>query len=62
MDYSIDGEEVSHSPRTQQKNGEEVLEKVLLFLLRSSTRQLMASLTMLLNKHPSLRAKDAVDS
>ena len=28
MDYSIDGEEVSHSPRTQQKNGEEVLEKV----------------------------------
>lgn len=62
MDYSIDGEEVSHSPRTQEKNGEEVLEKVRLRLLRLNTRPMMASLTKQLSQLPSLRAKAAVGS
>lgn len=62
MDYSIDGEEVSHSPRTQEKNGEEVLEKVRFRLLRSSMRPMMASLTRRLSQHPSLRVRAAVGS
>lgn len=47
MDYSIDGEEDSHSPRTQEKpiSDPQVLEKVTTQPPRSSTRLSMKSLT-----------------
>jgi hypothetical protein len=47
MDYSIDGEEDSHSPRTQEKqvSDPQVLEKVSTASRRSSIKPLMKSPT-----------------